>query len=345
MKAVQYQEFKGNISIEAVPDPIPHPSGVVVKVEATGICRSDWHGWMGHDKDITLPHVPGHELAGTVVEIGKDVSKWKSGDRVTVPFVCGCGHCQQCISGNQQVCDHQFQPGFTHWGSFAEFVAINYADVNLVMLPEEMSYTTAAALGCRFITSFRAMVHQGKIEENQWVAIHGCGGIGLSAIMIAKSFGANVIAVDIGKDKLQMAQNMGADLLINANEANPVESIIEKTNGGVHLSMDALGSATTAYNSVSCLRKRGKHVQVGLIADSGGSINIPLAKVIANELELLGSHGMQAHKYPEMMKMIADGKLEPQRLIGKIIELSAAPVELIGMGDYSASGITVIDKF
>jgi alcohol dehydrogenase len=202
MKAVVYEAFSAPPQLQNVPDPTPESHGVVVKVMATGVCRSDWHGWVGHDTDIVLPHVPGHELAGIIEAIGKDVTRWKIGDRVTVPFVAGCGACPECHSGNHQVCDHQFQPGFTHWGSFAQYVGIHKADINLVRLPETLDFATAASLGCRFVTSFRAIVDQGKVSAGQWVAVHGCGGVGLSAIMIANAVGANVVAVDISDDKL-----------------------------------------------------------------------------------------------------------------------------------------------
>jgi len=195
MRAAVYDTFQGPVTIQNVSDPTPKPNGVVVKVTATGLCRSDWHGWMGHDSDIRLPHVPGHELAGTIEAIGKEVLNFKVGDRVTVPFVCGCGSCGQCISGNHQVCDHQSQPGFTHWRSFAEYVALDYADTNLVKIPDEISDITAATLGCRFITSFRAIVAQGKVTGGQYVAVHGCGGVGLSAIMIAHALGAQVLSL------------------------------------------------------------------------------------------------------------------------------------------------------
>ncbi len=190
MKAAIYEKFKESLTIRNVPNPRPTKSGVVVRVKACGICRSDWHGWMGNDRDIVLPHVPGHELAGVVEEVGSEVKNWKRGDRVTVPFVGGCGSCKQCLSGNQQVCDFQFQPGFTAWGAFAEYVAIDYAATNLVLLPEEIDFVTASSLGCRFITSFRAVAHQAKVTGGEWVAVHGCGGVGLSAIMIANALGA-----------------------------------------------------------------------------------------------------------------------------------------------------------
>jgi alcohol dehydrogenase len=218
MKAVYYEKFQGPVEIREVPNPKVSPGSVIVKVEATGLCRSDWHGWMGHDPDIVLPHVPGHELAGTVVEVGAGIKNRKVGDRVTVPFAGGCGHCPECASGNHQVCDNQFQPGFTAWGSFAGFVEIKYADINLVQLPDEIDFVTAASLGCRFITSFHAVIDRGKVSAGQWLAVHGCGGVGPSAIMIAAAAGANVVAVDIDDLKLGLAKKAGATVAINADE-------------------------------------------------------------------------------------------------------------------------------
>lgn len=345
MRAAIYEEFGRPLTIQNVPEPSPAESGVALRVKACGICRSDWHGWMGNDADIKLPHVPGHELAGIIEETGNDVARWKKGDRVTLPFVCGCGVCPQCVSGNHQVCDYQFQPGFTHWGAFAEFVAIDYADTNLVRLPEEIDFVTASSLGCRFITSFRAVVEQGKVSAGQWIAVHGCGGVGLSAIMIASALGANVVAVDIADDKLDFAKSIGAVETVNSKKANTVEAIKEITNGGAHVSIDALGSPETCFNSISSLRKRGKHIQVGLMEAEHRQTLIPMDLVIARELEIAGSHGMQAHKYPEMLEMISSGKLQPQRLIGKTISLEESLEELVNMNNFTGTGVTVIDKF
>ncbi len=243
--------------------------------------------------------MPGHELAGTVAEIGRDVGRWKVGDRVTVPFVCGCGTCPECESGNQQVCDHQTQPGFTHWGSFAEFVAIDHADVNLVALPDDMDFVTAASLGCRFATSFRAIAAQGRVASGEWVAVHGCGGVGLSAVMIAAALGSRVIAVDINPSVLSLAEELGAEAAINAHETDDVAGRIHELTGrGAHVSVDALGSAVTCANSISCLRKRGRHVQVGLLAGDQYRPRLPMEQVIARELEIVGSHGMQARPLP-----------------------------------------------
>jgi alcohol dehydrogenase len=345
MKAAIFDTFGGPISIETVPDPSVVAGGVVLQVNATGLCRSDWHGWMGHDADIRLPHVPGHELAGTIIETGKGVKRFKVGDRVTVPFVGGCGQCEQCTSGNHQVCDHQFQPGFTHWGSFAEYVSIHYADVNLVKLPDSVEFRTAASLGCRFITSYRAVVHQGRLKQGEWVAIHGCGGVGLSALMIAKAAGAQVIAIDIQPKALSLAQHLGADVLVNAREVEVVEAVKEASHGGAHLSIDALGSKHTAYNSVANLRKRGRHVQVGLLAGNDFEPRLPMQLVVANELEILGSHGMQAHAYPEMMAQIASGRLKPERMIDSEISLEDACRLLPKIGTEGLPGVSIITRF
>ncbi len=346
MKAAVYKQFAKPLNIQILPDPIPTDHGVVIGVKATGICRSDWHGWMGNDPDITLPHVPGHEIAGVIEATGKDVLQWNIGDRVTLPFVCGCGACPQCTSGNHQVCDRQFQPGFTHWGSFAEYVAIDYADINLVRLPEEIDFVTAASLGCRFVTAFRAIVDQGKVSTGQWVAVHGCGGVGLSAIMIAKAFGAKVVAVDISDEKLNFAKSIGADATVNVTKKeNVVENIKDFTQGGVHVSIDALGDPDTCFNSIANLRKRGKHVQVGIMTKEHKNSKIPMDKIIANELEIIGSHGMQAFRYSELLKMIQDGKLHPQKLVGKTISLEQSLKELTNMNSFAGTGVTVINEF
>jgi len=346
MKAVIYEVFSVLPEVKNVPDPKPETHGVVVKVMATGVCRSDWHGWVGHDADIRLPHVPGHEMAGVVAAVGKGVTKWKVGDRVTVPFVGGCGACPQCESGNQQVCDHQFQPGFTHWGSFAEYVSIHHADTNLVRLSETMDFPAAASLGCRFATSFRAVVDQGKVSAGQWVAVHGCGGVGLSAIMIANAIGANVVAIDISEEALRFASALGAVAIVNSRRvAHVAEAVIEITNGGAHVSLDALGHTTTCFDSISNLRKHGKHIQVGLMLAEQSTPAIPMSKVIANELEILGSHGMQAHRYDSLFAMIEAGKLSPERLIARTITLEQSIDALVNMDKFEVAGVTVVTEF
>ena len=335
MRAVVYEAFERMPTVEMVPDPEPAPHGAVVRVEASGLCRSDWHGWVGHDPDIRrFPHVPGHELAGVVEAVGADVQWWRAGDRVTVPFVCACGSCPQCAAGNHQVCDRQTQPGFTHWGSFAELVALDWADVNLVALPDGLASDVAAALGCRFATAYRAVLQVGRVRAGEWVAVHGCGGVGLSAVMIAVAAGARVLAVDVSPAALALARELGAEVTVPAGA-----DVREATGGGAHISLDAIGSESACAASIAGLRKRGRHVQIGLLPEPP---RVPMDLVIGRELELLGTHGMAAHAYPEMLALVASGRLHPGRLISSRIALDQAPAALAAMSEGSPSGVTVI---
>ncbi|AQA15493.1 MULTISPECIES: zinc-dependent alcohol dehydrogenase family protein [Streptomyces] len=345
MRAVVFDDFGRRPEVRGVEDPAPAPHGAVIRVEATGLCRSDWHGWMGHDPDIRLPHVPGHELAGVIEEVGPDVVNWRPGQRVTVPFVCACGRCAACAEGAQQVCERQTQPGFTHWGSFAEYVAIENADVNLVGIRNELSFTTAAGLGCRFATAFRAVVAQGQVAPGEWVAVHGCGGVGLSAVMIAAAAGARVVAVDISPRALALAARFGAAVCVDVGSTlgSVAEAVADATGGGAHVSLDALGSPRTCAASIKSLRRHGRHVQVGLLPPAAGTPMIPMDRVIALELRLLGSHGMAAHDYAPMMAMVEAGSLRPDLLVTDVIGLDAVPEALSTMASGARGGVTVIE--
>ena len=343
MRAVVFEEFKGPLSVTLVPDPAPVPGGVVLAVRSTGICRSDWHGWQGHDPDIRVPHVPGHEIAGEVVAVGAGVSSLRAGDRVTVPFVSGCGGCAPCRRGDPQVCDTQFQPGFTHWGSFAEYVSLHYAELNVVKLPEGLSYDRAASLGCRFTTAFRALVQLAELAPDETVVVFGCGGVGLSAILIARAIGARSIAVDVDPEKLDLARAAGADLGIDARAGDVARRVVEATRGGADVSLDALGSTGTLRQSLEALRKRGRHVQVGLMVGERSDPAVPIGRVIANELVLFGSHGIAARAYPDVFEMIERKQVPLERIIGPRLGLSDVPIELPRVGEFKNLGLALVD--
>ncbi len=342
MRAMVMERIGGPLDVREVPDPVPPPGGVVVAVRATGLCRSDWHAWAGHD-DITLPHVPGHELAGVITVTGAGVANWSMGDRVTVPFVQGCGQCAWCRSGNAQVCPDQRQPGFTHWGSFAGLVALHAADVNLVAIPAKVPFAAAASLGCRFATAYRALTGRARLAAGEWLTVIGAGGVGLSAVMIAKALGARVIAVDRNPGPLGLARALGADhALLSGAHAIP-DQVHAITGGGSHVAIDAVGSEQACADSILSLGRRGRHVQVGLLPPVAGHPRLPMARVIGWELDLLGSHGMAAADYPGLLALIEAGRLRPQDLIERVISLNEAAALLPEFDKASPAGMTIID--
>lgn len=344
MRAVTYSAYGAMPELTVVPEPACPAGGAVLEVSATGVCRSDWHAWRGHDP-VALPHVPGHEMAGVVAEVGSGVNDWHVGERVTVPFACGCGVCEYCLAGEAQVCPQQTQPGFSGPGSFAERVAVFAADLNLVALPDSLDDVAAAALGCRFATAYRAVSVLGRPRPGDWMAVHGCGGVGLAAVHIGVALGARVLAVDISAGALARARQLGAEVVVDATTDTDTAAAVQAvTGGGAHVSLDALGSPTTAVASVSSLRRRGRHVQVGLLLGADSTPPIPMDRVISFELELYGSHGMAARDYSAMLARVAAGTLRPDLLVGRVIGLAEAGAALAAMDEApTVSGMTVID--
>ena len=342
MRAVVLDAVRARPEVREVAEPTAPSGGVVVRVLATGVCRSDWHAWAGHE-EIAFPHVPGHELAGVVTEVGEQVRRWRVGDRVTVPFVCGCGRCAWCRSGDAQICPDQQQPGFTHWGSFAEYVALHAADTNLVSLPDEVDVATAASLGCRFATAYRALVGRARVAEGEWVTVVGAGGVGLSAVMIARALGARVVAVDRHSEALAAASALGAEHTVLADGTDVPAAVADLTQGGSHVAVDAVGSEQACADAILGLRRRGRHVQVGLLPPVDGHPRLPMARVIGWELDLLGSHGMAAVDYPAMLALIEQGRLQPQRLVERTIGLDEAAALLPEFDRATVAGMTMVD--
>jgi alcohol dehydrogenase len=343
MRALVVDAAGSRPEVREVPQPSAPAGGVVVRVVATGLCRSDWHAWAGHDDDVAFPHVPGHELAGELVEVGAGVTRWRVGDRVTVPFVCGCGRCAWCLGGNAQVCPDQQQPGFTHWGSFAEYVALHAADTNLVAIPERVDFATAAGLGCRFATAYRALVGRARIAEGEWLTVVGTGGVGLSAVMIARALGAHVVAVDRNPEALAVGAQLGADHTLLADGTDIPAAVGDLTGGGSHVAIDAVGSEQTCADAILGLRRRGRLAQVGLLPPLDGHPRVPMSRVIGWELDVLGSHGMAASDYPAMLALIEAGSLQPQRLVERTIGLEEAADLLPRFDRATVAGMTLID--
>ena len=352
MRAAILREYDEPLSIEAVDRPDPDPHGVVVRTEACGICRSDWHAWKGHgewaDDQVPRGQILGHEPAGVVASVGHQVDEFSVGDRVAVPFSMGDGTCQYCRNGAGNVCEDGYALGFEPdaQGAFAEYLHVAEADYNLETLPDEVSFTAAAALGCRFMTAFHAFAHQVDVDPGDWVAVHGCGGLGLSAVQIADALGAKVVAVDVREEPLDFAEQFGAVETVDASQTDAAARIRDVTDGGVHVSMDALGAAETAQASIQSVRPRGTHVQVGLTTDDEkGEISLPTDYMTRHEISFVGSRGMPPTRYDELFRFIADGRVDPEALVTARVALEDVPDRLAAMDDFETVGVEVVTDF
>ena len=342
MRAVRYGTFGGAARIEEVAAPACAADGAVVRVRATGVCRSDWHAWQGHDDTVALPHVPGHEFAGVVEEVGARVERVAVGDRVTAPFVFACGTCAQCAAGATQVCLRQQQPGFDLPGTWADLVAVAHADVNLVRLPDAIGFVEAAGLGCRFGTAYHALHAQAGLRAGEHVAVVGCGGVGLSLVEVARAAGAHVVAVDRSDAALAAAVALGA-VPVPAGE-DAAARVVELTDGGAHIAVDAYGSEATMLAALGMLRPRGRHVQVGLLLDADARPAVPMGPVVARELRILGSHGIAVGEYDAMLADVVARRLRPAATIGRTIAFEELPAALEAMsGPASGSGMVVAE--
>jgi alcohol dehydrogenase len=340
MRAAVYERFGGDIVVRDVPDPVPSPGELVVEVLAVGLCRSDYHGWHGTDPDIVCPHVGGHEFVGRVVAVGAGVHGFVEGQRVVAPFVCGCGHCEPCRLGQHQVCRRQEQPGFTRWGAFAQYCTVPFAEVNATVVPDTVGDEAAALVGCRVSTAYRGVVERGRLAAGEVLAVHGCGGVGLAAVALGRAMGATVVAVDVSPQALALAESMGADIAIDASGLDDVGGAVHHASGGAHVSVDCLGHAATARNSVLSLRALGRHVQIGLFP--APTADFAISRVIRDELEVLGVHGLSASRFREVLGLMHAGRLDPTAMITRRVSLHDVPTALPAMGAFASPGVTVV---
>lgn len=340
MRAAVITNFSEDLSIETVPDPACPETGVVLRVAACGVCRSDYHGWVGHHPKVERGSILGHEYCGTVLEAGPR-AQYKVGDRLIAPFILACGTCHACKTGVSNTCEHAIVPGFGAPGAYAEYVAVPF-DHNLVHLPETMSPALAAGLGCRVTTAWHALTDRAQVRAGEWVAIHGTGGIGLSALLLAKMLGARVIVVDIVSEKLDHALTCGADAAVNAATTDAAAAIRDLTGGGAQVSLEALGGEATTNASVECLATLGRHVQVGMPAGQNGYMQVNMRAIYSKQLAFFGTRGMPSWKYPSLLGMIGRGEVDISPMLARQISLSGASDELRAMGGPTSPGTAVI---
>lgn len=343
MRAAVVREFHEDLSIETVADPACPDNGVVLEVAACGVCRSDFHGWVGEHPRVENGSILGHEYCGTVVEAGRN-AQHKVGDRLIAPFILACGSCPACHRGVSNTCENSIVPGFGVPGAYAEYVAVPF-DHNLVHLPETLSPALAAGLGCRVTTAWHALTDRANVRAGEWVAVHGTGGIGLSALLLAKMLGARVVVVDIVEEKLSHALSHGADAAVNAAVVDAAEAIREITGGGAQVSIEALGVEMTTNASVDCLATLGRHVQVGMPASQNGHMTVNMRAIYSKQLAFFGTRGMPSWKYPSLLGMIERGDVDISPMLARTIPLSGASAELKAMKGPTSPGTAVITDF
>lgn len=353
MRGAVLKAYGEPLEIEERATPEPEPDEVIIKTEACGICRSDWHAWQGdygwlEGGKVPLGHILGHEPAGTIVAVGEDVEEYREGDQVVCPFNIVCGKCDRCRNGDSHMCANIVHYGFeVQPGAFADHIRVPNADFNLARIPDGIEPKEMAALGCRYVTSYHAMVDRAQVEPGEWVAVHGCGGIGLSVVNIANALGGNVVAVDLKDEKLDLAKEMGAVETVNAEDTDDVPGAIQGvTDGGAQLSVDALGIEQTFLNSIHSLDTMGRHMQLGITtAEEEGTVDLPIDYMLHSEMDILTAKGMPPHRYDEIFNMMQSGKLTPGKLVSKEVALEDVTDRLDAMTNFETKGVEVITEF
>lgn len=345
MRAARLITYRQPLEVETIPDPEPLPDGVVIRVLACGVCRSDWHAWSGSDPDVVLPMTPGHEYCGEVVAVGSQVKRWRNGDRVIAPFILACGQCMDCAQGHQTICADQVVPGFTCDGAFAEYISVAHADANLTSLPDTLAPDVAAALGCRVTTAWQALVGRAHVQGGEWVAVFGGGGVGISTLLLSKALGARVVVVDIADDKLDYAKQLGADAVINAAKCDAPQAVKDLTGGGADVAIEALGIEVTTVSAMKSLRKLGRMVQIGMPAGDHTTMALPMNVLYSGQLSVFGTRGMPSWRYPSLLSLIAGGGVDLSPLVTRQISLNQVSEELAAFDNPAPPGVAVVTEF
>lgn len=325
MKAVRFVGVKQALEMQDIPIPEICERDILVKVKAAGICHSDAHYRAGISPVKPVPLTLGHEVAGVVEKIGAQVSNVKIGDRVCLHYNITCGDCYHCSTGNDQFCEKVLMLGHYTNGGYAEYISILAR--NAIHLPDEIPFEQGATLMCASATAFHAL-KKSRIKAGEKVAIFGVGGLGQSAIQLAKAFGAiEVFAIDINQEKLNLAKQYGA-VPINAKEANPVDEIKKLTNGkGVDVAIEMIGLSQTMKQAIQIAGVMGRVVIVGL---SSQPIEVnTYTEILGNEVELIGSNDHHLAELPLLVDLARRKILDTSKIVTKTVPLDAEEINQV----------------
>jgi D-arabinose 1-dehydrogenase-like Zn-dependent alcohol dehydrogenase len=356
MKAARIQGVRGEVLVQEMQVPDIGPDDALIRVVASGICRTDWHLWNGDwgwlDINLEPGAVLGHEIGGVIETLGSNVKGLRPGQRITVPFNLACGCCHHCSRGEQNLCDNGSVPFLIPGsGGWAQYMRAPNAALNCIPLPDGVDELTAAALGCRYMTAWRAVRTRGGIRGGESLAVFGCGGVGLAAVEIAQTLGARVIAVDVDDQKLAKALKIGASRTLNikgmsAQEAGQAVRNLTSGHTGVDMAVDALGLAITVNSALHSLRKGGRLSQVGLTSqEDKGNVSIPMDMIVLNELEVRGSLGNPQSQYADLLDLVCTGRLKPTQLVSREVSLGDVASVLHDMDVFRTDGYVIITDF
>ena len=322
MKAIRMVEAGKPLELQNIPIPSIGDRDILVRVRAAGICHSDVHYRGGRSAMGRLPITLGHEVAGEIEWIGSLVTTLAAGDRVALHYNLSCGDCYYCSTGNDQFCKTVKMLGHHVDGGYAEYVAVPVR--NAIPLPEEISFEEGATLMCASATALHAL-RKGRVRAGETVAVFGVGGLGLSAIQLAKAMGAvEVFAVDIQPDKLALSSEYGA-IPVDAARCDPVEEIRRLTRGrGVDVALEMIGLSKTMKQTVESLGVMGRAVIVGLSRDPL-EVN-PYATLIGHEAEIIGSNDHLLQELPLLVDMARRGILDTSRVVSRVVPLEVSKI-------------------
>jgi 2-desacetyl-2-hydroxyethyl bacteriochlorophyllide A dehydrogenase len=340
MKAIRLVEINRPLQLQEIPMPKTGPGDVLVRIIAAGICHSDAHYRKGRSPVNPLPLTLGHEIAGIVEQVGERVNNVKIGDRVCLHYLLSCGDCYYCSTGNEQFCVQGSMLGHYADGGYAEYIVV--PERNAVTLPEEISFEQGAVLMCSSSTAFHAL-RKSRLKAGETVAVFGVGGLGISAVQLARVFGAlDVFAVDINARKISLAEKYGA-IPVNAREVNPVAEIRRLTQGnGVDVTLEMIGLQQTMQQAVRSLGVMGRAVLAG-ISEQPLEIDT-YRELLGKEIEVIGSNDHLLQELPLLIELCRRGKLDLSEAVTRTVPLDAMAVNQVldDLEDFSEHVRTVI---
>lgn len=318
MKAAVFYGADRGLEVTDVPTPSPGPGEALIRIAGCGMCHTDLH-YLDHGiptfKDP--PIVLGHEPSGTIESLGAGVDGWHEGDRVLIPAVLSCGRCRYCRAGRENLCDNLRMLGNHLDGAYAEFIAVPAAE--LVVVPDSVPLTEVSIVADAMSTPYHAVKHRGRVQLGDYVAVVGCGGVGLNVVQCATVAGGRVIAVDTNPERLEIARQLGAIETVNPDEVDRIDKHIRHlTDGGVDVAFEAIGNPQTMRSAFGLLRRGGRLCIIGYSQDD---LVVSAGKLMFHEMEVVGSLGCGGRDYPEIMELVAAGRLQVEPVVSGTIPL------------------------